>query len=184
MRIVYKIVIIIIALFFNSCKNNEYPNYEYMPNMYESTGYETYAENMLFENGQAALNPVDATIPRGHSLYQYEDSNSGYELAKNNLQNPLEDDEINMSKAKELYEIYCGVCHGNKGDGQGILMKREKILGIPSYADQGRDITEGSVYHVIYYGRNTMGSHANQLNENERWLVTSYVMKLKSDLKK
>ncbi|MFL2638130.1 MAG: cytochrome c, partial [Flavobacteriaceae bacterium] len=30
----------------------------------------------------------------------------------------------------------------------------------------------------------TMGSHANQLNENERWLVTSYVMKLKSDLKK
>ena len=83
MSIVYKIVIIIIALFFNSCKNNEYPNYEYMPNMYESTGYETYAENMLFENGQAALNPVDGTIPRGHSLYQYEDSNSGYELAKN-----------------------------------------------------------------------------------------------------
>ena len=184
MRIVYKIVIIIIALFFNSCKNNEYPNYEYMPNMYESTGYETYAENMLFENGQAALNPVDGTIPRGHSLYQYEDSNSGYELAKNNLQNPLEDDEINMAKAKELYEIYCGVCHGNKGDGQGILMKREKILGIPSYSDPGRDITEGSVYHVIYYGRNTMGSYANQLNEMERWMVTEYVMQLKSKLSK
>ena len=43
MKIVYKILIII-ALFFSSCKNNEYPNYEYMPNMYESIGYETYAE--------------------------------------------------------------------------------------------------------------------------------------------
>jgi len=57
MKIVYKILIIIIALVFNSCKNNESPNYEYMPNMYESIGYETYAENILFENSQAALNP-------------------------------------------------------------------------------------------------------------------------------
>jgi hypothetical protein len=29
-----------------------------------------------------------------------------------------------------------------------------------------------------------MGSYANQLNEKERWMVTSYVMKLKSDLSK
>ena len=184
MRLGYKILIIAITLTLSSCKNNEYPNYEFMPNMYESIGYETYAENGLFEYNQSALNPVEGSIPRGYSIYQYEDSNSGYELAKNNLKNPLDESEINFTKAKQLYEIYCGICHGNKGDGQGILMKREKILGIPSYSDPGRDITEGSVYHVIYYGRNTMGSYANQLNEKERWLVTSYVMKLKSDLKK
>ena len=89
-----------------------------------------------------------------------------------------------MLKAKELYTVYCGVCHGSKGAGQGILVKREKILGIPSYADQGRAINSGSTYHVIYYGKNTMGSYANQLNERERWMVTSYVMKLKSDLSK
>ena len=70
---------------------------------------------------------VEGTMPRGYSLYQYENSNLGYDLAKKDLQNPLEDEEINMVKAKELYDIYCGVCHGNKGDGQGILMKREKM---------------------------------------------------------
>ena len=64
------------------------------------------------------------------------------------------------------------------------MVKREKILGIPSYADAGRAITEGSTYHVIYYGRNTMGSYANQLNEEERWQVTAFVMKLKEDLEK
>ena len=37
---------------------------------------------------------------------------------------------------------------------------------------------------IIYYGKNSMGSYANQLNEKERWLVTDYVMKLKSDLSK
>jgi mono/diheme cytochrome c family protein len=29
-----------------------------------------------------------------------------------------------------------------------------------------------------------MGSYANQLNEEERWQVASYVLKLKSDLEK
>ena len=85
---------------------------------------------------------------------------------------------------RDRYNIHCGICHGSKGAGQGILVKREKILGVPSYADPGRAMTEGSTYHVIYYGRNSMGSYANQLNEKERWMVTSYVMKLKSELTK
>ena len=84
----------------------------------------------------------------------------------------------------ELYGIYCAICHGNKGDGQGNLVKREKILGVPSYADAGRNISVGSTYHVIYYGQNAMGSYANQLNETERWQVAEYVMKLKEDLTK
>jgi hypothetical protein len=28
---------------------------------------------------------------------------------------------------------------------------------------------------------NAMGSHANQLTQHERWLVTDYVLKLKSE---
>ena len=105
-------------------------------------------------------------------------------MAKKELTNPYEFSDADMLKAKELYTVNCGICHGAKGAGQGILVKREKILGIPRYADQGRAITSGSTYHVIYYGKNTMGSYANQLNEKERWMVTSYVMKLKSDLSK
>ncbi len=72
------------------------------------------------------------------------------------------------------------MCHGNKGDGQGILMKREKFLGVPSYAD--RDITLGSIYHVLIYGRNAMGSHSGQLNIKERWQVSHYAMELRKEL--
>ena len=63
-----------------------------------------------------------------------------------------------------------------------ILMKREKFLGIPSYAD--RDISEGSIYHVLMYGINLMGSHAGQVNEEERWQIAQYVMKLREELEK
>ena len=160
------------------------PNYEYMPNMYEPLSYEAYSENFIYKDNLSARVPVEGTIPRGYSLYEYEDTNEGYDLAKKELANPFSFIQKDLLKAKELYTIHCGICHGAKGAGQGILVKREKILGVPSYADPGRAITSGSTYHVIYYGKNSMGSYANQLNEKERWLVTDYVMKLKSDLSK
>ena len=105
-------------------------------------------------------------------------------MAKSTLKSPLDSTQVDLKVGKELYDIYCGICHGNKGAGQGTLVKREKILGIPSYADVARAITEGSIYHTIYYGKNAMGSYANQLNEEERWQVVAYVLKLKADLEK
>jgi len=178
-------ILLLFSFIFQSCWiDKSKPNYEFMPNMYESLSYEAYSESPIFEDSLSARLPVEGTIPRGYSLYEFEDTNEGYDLAKRELTNPYVFGEDDMLKAKELYTVYCGICHGSKGAGQGILVKREKILGIPSYADQGRAITSGSTYHVIYYGKNTMGSYANQLNEKERWMVTSYVMKLKSELSK
>jgi len=87
-----------------------------------------------------------------------------------------------VTKGAQLFDIYCAVCHGTKGNGQGELVKREKFLGVPSYAD--RDITPGSVFFVETYGLNSMGSHANQLTQTERWLVADHVMKLKGELTK
>ena len=165
-----------------SCKSNDKPNYQFFPNMYESPSYETYREYDIFSDEQSALLPAEGTLARGYSLFEYENTNEDYERAKVELTNPLEDSEINAEKGKELYTIYCAICHGNNGDGQGTLVQREKILGIPNYAD--REITEGSIYHVIYYGKNAMGSHANLLNEEERWQVTAYVQTLRSELTK
>ncbi|HMQ43796.1 MAG TPA: cytochrome c, partial [Mariniflexile sp.] len=41
-----------------------------------------------------------------------------------------------------------------------------------------------SIYHTIHYGKNAMGSYANQLQEEERWQVVSYVLQLRADLVK
>jgi len=150
--------------------------------MYESVGYEPYMESDAFNNGVEAQLPVDGTIARGHSRFEIANTNEGYEFAKANLTNPIDSVNIDEPRGKQLFEIYCGICHGNKGDGQGNLVKREKILGVPAYNDPGRALTPGSTYHTIYYGKNTMGSYVNQLNEEERWQVVHYVMKLKSDL--
>lgn len=154
-----------------------------MPNMYAPVGYETYGEYDIFENEMEAKLPAEGSIPRGWQPYEYENSNAGLELARIELKSTLPVTEENLEKGKGLYEIYCAICHGVKGDGKGILVQREKFLGIPSYADAGRNITEGSIYHVQMYGLNSMGSHASQTDELERWQITQHVLNLKAALK-
>ena len=183
MKSLIKILVVAVVLVTVSCNKSTAPNYQFMPNMYESAGYETYGE-AAFPNGVEAQLPAEGSIPRGYVPFDIENSTAGYELAKATLTSTLDSTQVDLVRGKELYDIYCGICHGNKGKGQGNLVKREKILGIPSYDDAGRAISEGSIYHTIYYGKNAMGSYANQLNEEERWQVVSFVLKLKADLEK
>lgn len=179
-RILKHISLLVLIMSITSCFDPSKPNYQYFPNMYESVGYKTYQESDAFPNGIQAQLPAEGTVPRGWQPYEYEDSNEGYESAKLNLKSPLVNNEENLKNGKKMYDIYCSVCHGSKGDGQGILMEREKFLGIPSYAD--RDITEGSIYHVLMHGINLMGSHAGQVDDEERWQIAQYVLKLREDL--
>ncbi|WP_339662807.1 cytochrome c [Croceibacter atlanticus] len=183
MKSIFNIVLILgISISLTSCFDKEKPNYQYMDNMYEPVGYEAYGAYNVFENEQEAKLPAEGTVPRGWAPYDYEDSAEGKANAKANLKNPIAYSDDNLSSGKQLYTIYCAICHGDKGDGKGTLAKREKILGIPSYNDQGRAITEGDVYHVMYYGLNTMGSYAAQTSEEERWQIAHHVMKLKDAL--
>jgi mono/diheme cytochrome c family protein len=165
-----------------SCGDKRTRSLQYMPDMYVAVPYEPNGVEGV--NGKPSnLEPVAGTIARGHVPYEYANTNEGYELAKNTLKNPLEASEKNLENGKKMYGIYCAVCHGKKGDGDGILAQREKFNGIPRYDDAGRAITEGSIYHVIMYGRNLMGSHASQLTTKERWQVVHYVQLLKNNLK-
>ncbi|MDO1502417.1 cytochrome c [Winogradskyella maritima] len=185
MKSILKITVVFVMLMsIVSCGKETRRSKQYMPNMYESVGYEAYQEAGVFNKNMEAQLPAEGTLPRGGSIYEIEDTNAGYDLAKSTLTNPLDSTQVDYTRGKELYDIYCGICHGTKGNGKGKLVEREKILGVPSYDDQGRAITTGSIYHVIYYGKNTMGSYANQLNEEERWQVTAYVEKLKAELEK
>ena len=154
-----------------------------MPNMYEPVSYQTYGDYEVFADQQEAMLPAESTIPRGWMPYDYPDTTEGLNLAKAELKNPLTVTEKNLSEGKELYNIYCAICHGEKGDGQGVLVKREKFLGIPSYADPGRNIIDGGIYQVQMYGLNSMGSYASQTNELERWQIAMHVMNLKAALK-
>lgn len=181
MKSLFKTVaLLIITVSIVSCKNDQKPNYQYMPNMYESVAYETYDESNAFKGGRVSQVPPMGTIKRGFTPYDLPNTTEGYNASKLITTSPLDSTSVDMKHAEELYTIYCAICHGTAGDGKGKLVKQEKFLGVPSYKD--RVITKGSIFHVETYGLNAMGSHANQLTTNERWLVAEYVLKLKSEL--
>lgn len=175
------IIALMIVTSFVSCGDKRTPQLQYMPDMYVSVPYDANGVNSA---GNVIVNrlPVAGTVSRkGIVAYDIPNTNEGYEKAKAELKNPLTVTEENLTNGKQLYGIYCAVCHGIKGDGNGILSQRDKFNGIPNYKD--RDVTEGSIYHVLMHGRNLMGSHASQLKYEERWQVVQYVEKLRSELK-
>ena len=104
-------ITVVLLLTIVSCNKKTRRNYQYMPNMYESVGYEAYQESDAFANGVEAQLPVEGTIARGYSLYEIEDTTAGYEEAKVGLNSPLDSSAVDYERGKELYEIYCGVCH-------------------------------------------------------------------------
>ena len=181
-NLVYITLSVLLMVSLSSCHNKTKRKLQYMPDMYIPVPYETYSENSILPKHMTSQHPVKGTVARGETVYEVPDTNEGYEYAKLNVKSPLDSTQINYKKGKKFFNMYCAVCHGKKGDGNGVLVKNDKFLGVPNYKD--RDINEGSIYHVIMYGRNMMGSHASQLTENERWQIVHYVQKLRNDLLK
>ena len=186
MKSLLKIAFVLgIVVSFSSCKDNLKPNYQYMPNMYESVAYETYSESDAFNSptglkGKEGQLPAEGSIKRGFIPYEIPNTTEGYDFSKTITTSPLDGKAVDMKKAEELYGIYCAICHGETGNGMGKLVKQEKLLGVPSYKD--RQVTVGSIFRVQTYGLNSMGSYANQLSQQERWMIAAYVLELKSKL--
>ncbi len=109
---------IAVVLGLGSCQDPSKPNYQYFPNMYEPVGYEAYADSDAFANGIEAQLPAAGSIARGWQPYDYPDTNEGYEAAKADLQSPLPITEEHLAAGKELYGLYCAVCHGKKEMGK------------------------------------------------------------------
>jgi mono/diheme cytochrome c family protein len=160
------------------------PGYEYMPDMYYGPAFEAYSVN-ADASSTSALKPAEGSIPRGFEPYDLPNTPEAYAASKGRNLGiaSMTLTEQDAAKAAELYRIFCSHCHGEKGDGNGILVEREKILGVPSYAaDRLPDITDGSIYHVITHGKGVMGAHASQISPAERKLIVAHVLKLRTAL--
>ena len=178
------------CLIITSCSKNPLsPGVEYAPDMYRGPALEAYGENSVFKDGLASQKPVLGSVPRFNEEtlpfiepYGFPNTNEGYEAAGLGLKNPIENTPENVAKGEKIYKNFCIHCHGEKGDGNGILVQLEKYAGVPSYYGATiKDLPEGKMYHTLYYGKNMMGSHASQINYNERWQVVRWVQKLRAD---
>ena len=123
---------------------------------------------------------VHQVCPGQVKSYPYPGTVDGYNAAGASYSNEFvfESEEI-AGEGKHLFVVYCAVCHGESGDGQGHLVQIDKFPPPPSYfRDDIMVLPEGKRYHAVMYGKGLMGSYATQLDHRERWLVLSYVQSL------
>lgn len=179
-----KLVVIAAVVSITSCKEEGGMAPEYMPDMYRSPSLETYVDygelrgkqgNDSLRNRMSTMLPVEGTIPRGFIPYSYENSIEGYEAAGANLNSPFLSTDESVKDGKELYGMFCVQCHGKTGQGDGILVEREKFPPLPIKFAPELELPEGKMFHTITYGKGLMGSHASQLRQEERWKLVHYI---------
>lgn len=188
-NISFALVIGAVSLLASSCNNKRSPGSIYMPDMAYSRTFETYAEldslkftsdinnkggSKIFFNEM----PPAGTIKRGELFpYTLPNDSNGYRMSAA-VPNPIDFmTGAQMSEAGRLYNINCGICHGEKGQANGPLAA--KVGGIANLTlDIYKAMADGTMFHSLTYGKNNMGSYASQLSREQRWMIVKYVRTL------
>lgn len=158
------------------------PGREYMPDMKYSRALETYASTEQLKEKGVNYNalPVAGTVARGDMFpYTLPNDSNGYNQSAL-VKDPLEPlDASYMKEAQRLYLVNCAICHGTKLDGNGPLYNGgngpypaapKNLMG-----DEIKGKADGTLFHVMTFGKGQMGSYASQVNPKQRWMIVQYI---------
>ncbi|MHB8483039.1 MAG: c-type cytochrome [Nitrospiria bacterium] len=91
------------------------------------------------------------------------------------LKNPMVPTSESISRGKKRFEIFCEVCHGSEGKGDGPVGKkfvRPADLTLP-YIQQK---TDGYIFYTIEHGGLfIMPSYGDSIPPEDRWHIINYI---------
>lgn len=141
-----------------------------------------------YVDGSASTNaiavPVNGSVP-----YYYNDTEEERTRAMNEIiKNPFPITAAGLKSGEELYNTFCAICHGVKGDGNGWLVDEANAKAVypaapanflsETFTAVGN--TNGRYYHSIMYGKNVMGGYADKISYEERWNVIHWIRSLQA----
>ncbi|MEO1526268.1 MAG: quinol:electron acceptor oxidoreductase subunit ActD [Planctomycetota bacterium] len=100
---------------------------------------------------------------------------------------PIKVDAALIEKGQQQFGIYCSVCHGLNGRGNGLVNQRAQSINSPTwvppsnmhqdslYSDKYPD---GKLYSTITNGIRKMPGYAGQIKLRDRWAIVAYVRAL------
>ena len=167
----------------SSCvKHPDSPGYEYVDDMFRSQAIEAYIDyglvgdkvNDTLKNTISARTPVKGTIaynkskktsttnmPFYYGTSEEERIRAGEEVPlPEHYYNQESIREANTAEGKRLYGLFCAHCHGDKGNGDGLVITAGGYPAAPPAYNTLKDRKPGSVFHNITHGKNAMGPHA------------------------
>jgi mono/diheme cytochrome c family protein len=98
---------------------------------------------------------------------------------------PVSVDSELMGLGQKKFGIYCAVCHGVAGDGNGLVHQRADQLAQGYWLQPTslhdarlREQPVGQLFYTITNGKGKMAGYAGSMTADERWAVVLYVRAL------
>lgn len=183
-------VFILSALFAVGCRYD----------MQDQPRYKQYKSSEFFADGKAMQDPPEGTVPRGQLRDNVElytgrkagaDPNAVAESTTDENGNtiattfPGRVEELPIPLTKELldrgeqrYKVFCMVCHGPTGKGDGMIVRRGYPQPPTYHDDRLRGAPVGHFYDVITNGWGQMNGYKSQIPVADRWAIVAYIRAL------
>jgi len=163
----YAFEILVLLLFTSGCR----------PDMFNQPRNNPLSASDFFEDGAGSRPLVPGTIPRGH----LDEDRAFYTgMIGTNLvaEFPMPVTREVLERGHERFDIYCSVCHGLTGEGDGMIVQRG-FPRPPSYhIDRLRQAPVGHFFDVMTRGYGVMYSYASRVEPSDRWAIAAYIRAL------
>jgi hypothetical protein len=83
-----------------------------------------------------------------------------------------------MARGRERYDIYCSMCHGRVGEGNGMIVARGYKRPPSFHSDALRSRKNGYIFDVIGNGFGVMPAYRTMIPASDRWAIVAYVRAL------
>lgn len=192
--IYFFLVALVLTVFgFRGCQSTK-PPLEVFPDMDRQVRFHEQGKTNFFDDKRMDRLPVAGTVPyvteeqeafphlSPDNRFRESDYLATGKLADGSFGSgyPVEVSYENMQAGQEIYQIYCAICHGDSGNGKGVVAQER--YGYPTIASllQTRimELPEGDIFNTITNGKNTMGPYGSKIRVEDRWKVIMYVRAL------
>ncbi len=85
-----------------------------------------------------------------------------------------------VERGRQRYDIFCSVCHGLTGNGDGMIVRRGFRRAASFNDDRLRQAPVGHFFDAITNGWGAMPSYASQIPVQDRWAIISYIRALQT----
>jgi hypothetical protein len=133
--------------------------------MIEQPRYDAFEASGFFPDSAVLRHPPPGTVPRAPG---------------DTLRLPIAVTAAMLERGRDRFGIYCAVCHGVAGDGNSIVASNMLDPTPPSLV-AGEPALHGPahIHDVITNGVGRMPSYAAELEPEDRWAVTAWVLRLR-----
>lgn len=170
------------------------PRVHFFMDMDKQAKFGTQAAHPWFVDGRSMRLPIEGTIARGklfddeHFFAGYkQDESSGAIQFVGTIPAQLSVNDAFVTRGHERFQIYCAVCHGPSGTGDGLVnlraieLKESKWVPATNLMTQEiRDRPVGQVFQAIRDGVRNMPSYKSQISPRDRWAIVAYLRNLQA----